>query len=327
MISTHRRTSISAAAFTAAAGLLASTAVAQTGPELLIKPWPSGETVDLSADVRLYKARNSGNEPFGFGLNEFESAGRFRVWPTQRADPRLGYRALHMDLDTNDPALPSRLSDVSVAGGVGVLSYDGWLGGIVIGAGHASADPFGDGNGWYGMASFAVGKTLGNGDELGIVLDYNGNRPIFPDVPLPGFAYRKRVADELLLAFGFPFSSLEWTPAERVKVELIWSIPENFEVSVEYGVTDHFSFFGQLRARNEAFAFDDLPDGDDRLLFEQRYAEAGVRWKPADEVSLIVSGGYAFDQEFRSGFDTRDSDEVAEVSDGPFLRLAAEARW
>jgi hypothetical protein len=44
-------------------------------------------------------------------------------------------------------------------------------------------------------------------------------------------------------------------------------------------------------------------------------------------VSLLVAGGYAFGQEFSTGFDFRDTDKVAEPSDEPYVRMGFEARF
>jgi hypothetical protein len=63
------------------------------------------------------------------------------------------------------------------------------------------------------------------------------------------------------------------------------------------------------------------------LLFQQRRAEGGVIWRPNDEIALTVAAGYAFDQEFNIGWDTRNQDRVAKPSDEPYLRVGFEVRF
>jgi hypothetical protein len=311
----------------AATVLVAGQAFADTGAELLVKPWPKEQLVEGRVAAQLFADGNSGNEPFDFQLYQYEAQGRVRLLPGERADPRFGFDLLHMEIDSDDPALPDHLTDTAVAAGVGLFENGGWRGGIVLGAGHASASPFDDGNATYAMATLAAATNFSNGDELGIVLDYDGNRSVYPDVPLIGFAYRRELNDDLLLAIGFPFSSLEWKPTDQLKIGIRYKFPEDAELAVDYQVTEQVALFGQLRSRVEAFWWDQLPRGDDRVLFEQRWVEAGARWTPAEQVTLSLSAGYAFGQRFRFGFDSRDNNELADVSDEPFVRAAIEARW
>ena len=61
--------------------------------------------------------------------------------------------------------------------------------------------------------------------------------------------------------------------------------------------------------------------------FQQRRAEVGLRWEPRKDFLFSVAGGYAFGQEFSTGFDARDTDLVADVSDEPYLRFGVDIRF
>jgi hypothetical protein len=56
-------------------------------------------------------------------------------------------------------------------------------------------------------------------------------------------------------------------------------------------VFKNFGVFANYAARREAFHWDELPSPRDRLLFQQRRAELGVRWTAHETVSLILAGG------------------------------------
>src|SRR5690349_14431479 len=161
------------------------TLIAQTGPELLLKQWPQGQRVQSEGDFTLLRS-GSTERSDDFGISFYDTSGRVRLLSGARADPRMGWNYTQINT-SGDPALPSNLVDTSVAFGMGVADWSGWLAGITVGVGYAGAGAFDDGNGWYGRADLAVGRDLGNGNAFGFVIDYDGNRSILPDVPLPGF--------------------------------------------------------------------------------------------------------------------------------------------
>ena len=60
------------------------------------------------------------------------------------------------------------------------------------------------------QATLVLGKKLDRRTDLAFVIDYDGNRSVFPDVPLPGIAYRHadartigQILSSLLLIEGY----------------------------------------------------------------------------------------------------------------------------
>jgi hypothetical protein len=64
-----------------------------------------------------------------------------------------------------------------------------------------------------------------------------------------------------------------------------------------------------------------------RIFFEQTRAEIGARWTPVPIVSLVLAGGYAFDQRFHYGWDSNNYSEVAKLGDSLYSRVALEFRY
>src|SRR5688500_2693875 len=95
--------------------IIPSAAAAQTGPELLLKPFPRERTLETRTDAVLLGQGETDNADADFQLSLYESFGRARVFPGQRADPRVGYDVLYLDIASDDPALPQHLTDHSVA--------------------------------------------------------------------------------------------------------------------------------------------------------------------------------------------------------------------
>lgn len=349
----------------------ATPAQAQTGSRLLLRPFRQDDQVEINADATLMFGSETSNAApaggnFDFRADSYNLDGRVRLTHGMsrqgfaRAQPGAGFATRYIRLHTSDPALPDELFDGSAAVAMGVLSHKGWIGGISLGAGHAGVDFQEDANALYLQGSFALGRTFENGDALGLVLEYNGNRSFLPDWPLPGFQFRKRLdrprrspADaaegpqtkpgeivegyeerpdppRLVLAVGLPFSQIEWRPTDRARFELTFALPQNLNVRVDYTLigdpeVNGLGIYASLNRTIGAFHWNELPSGH-RLFFRQTFAEAGANWRLHDRLELVVAGGYAFDQEFDVGWDTRDSDTIAEVDDGPYVRALGRLR-
>jgi hypothetical protein len=139
--------------------------------------------------------------------------------------------------------------------------------------------------------------------------------------------YSTRLNDQTTIGLGLPFSDITYKPDDKWTIKLQYLVPDFGTASVEYAVTENFRVFAELDQRSHAFHWNELADGDDRVLFEQKRAEVGVRGTFDDRFGFVLAGGYAFGQSFDVGFDSRDSDQIAEPSDEPYVRLAVEAKF
>lgn len=328
-----------------AAALLAcpfAPALAQTGPELILLPWQEGQTAQVVGYASFMDTETDGAD-FDLDLTRLESRGRFNldnpapgrgepagVGQAPRQAPgfatTLGYDYTYLDLSTNDPALPARLVDFSLAfgGQLGTTDFGcgggDWQVGYTLGLGYAGDVPFHDGDAWYGLGSLFAVKPIDRDTQWIVALQYDGNRSFLPDVPLPSVTYRARYNDELTYALGFPFSSITWTPDDRWTVRVRTALFISIDARVEYRPAEGWVFFGAFEREVDAFQL----DGDDssrRLIFTQQRLEAGVQVALCENTTLTVAVGYAFDQEFERGYDTRDTDTVRDLDDAVYFRL------
>jgi len=327
-LTAHRRRNRSAAAVLALGLTLAgSSARAQTGPTLLLKPFPKEQAIDGRADALFLDQGHTKKTDEDFRLSMFESQGRWRVLPGNLISPRIGWDFTFIDVDTPAAGFPDQLVDQSVGVAMPIAKFGDWIVGASVGLGYAGDHPFSDGDAWYGKGTLSVFKLFSDTEALVFAIDYDGNRTFLPDVPLPGIAYTRRVAHDFYFVVGAPVTSLEWRPDDRVRVEVVYTIPDTFDASIGYRVVRALTVFGNLESRREAFFLNDLPGNRDRLFFQQRRAEVGLRWEPRKGVMFNVAGGYAFDQEFSTGFDSRRTDLVADLSDEPYVRFGVDIRF
>ncbi len=302
-------------------------AFSQTGPLLLLRPMPDDTNVEVFTFASVFADSETDNADADFSLGIYESFGRVTEKPDQFL-PRLGYNFVGFDIDTDDAVIPDHLFDMAIAGGFKLPDVSDFTGGITVGFGYAGDNPFGDANAWYGKATIVFGKKINETDDLAILLDYDGNRTFAPDIPIPGLIFRRKVSDELLMAVGFPVSSIEWKPVDYLTLELVYTVVDRLDVRASYEFVEGWSVFGLFERRRDAFHIDGIDAGNhDRLLFEQRKLETGLRWEPSEDIAGTLSVGYAFGQEFGIGFDSRDTDTVAEIDDAPYVRLGFEARF
>jgi hypothetical protein len=313
--------------------LLAAPAFAQTGTELLLQPFPKEQRLNADADVTLMDTGHSKETDQSIRLGIYETEGRLRLNPGDVASTRLGYSFKYFDIASDVPALPKHATDVSVGFATPIGKYEDWIFGVSLAVGYAGAEPFGDGNGWYGKAGLVAFKQIDETTALAIALDYNGNRTFKPDLPLPGFAFIKRIRSDLLLTVGLPVTSIEWKPVEHLRVELSYLLTDNFGARIGYEFVKGLEVYGSVGQRTDAFFLDQQWHSNDRLLYQQRQAEIGLTYRTRDagvgdkDVELTIAAGYAFSREFSVGFDTNDSRLIADVSDEPYIRFAVQVRF
>ena len=326
-MSNHARTrTVSAALLTL---LVCNLARAQTGATLLVAPFPKEQFTDSRGSWLYEDAGHVKGSDESLRLAFYETAGRVRLIPGNLTSPRAGWEIQYIDVRGDPSVLPGQLTDESVGVAFPVAKVDEWVFGVALGAGYAGASPFGEGGAWYGKATAIAFRQFSENDGLVIVLDYDGNRTFFPDIPLPGVAYTKRVSPSLFYVIGLPLTSVTWKPFEKLSVEAGWYPIESFHAAVGYEFTPHWSAFGSLDYRSSAFTLDDLR-GNDRLFFQQRRAEVGLRFAPRHQretLAFTAAAGYAWGQEFSVGFDSRRTDELADVSDEPYVRVGFEVKF
>lgn len=305
---------------------LSQWAIGQTDPGGLFAPWPKGQMTDGSASATFFDAGHAKGSDDDFKLSMYDSSGRIRLMDKFRINPTIGYSFHHLQLDGNS-ALPGQLVDAAIAFGTPITQFaDNWFLALSGAVGYAGSSPFADGNAWYGRGTVLVGKELSRDSTLVFGLDYNGNRTLYPDIPLPGVAYALRLEEHLLTSVGFPYSTLTWQPNDQFRIDAFYTFPDLYELKVGYNITRTLQIFADIARNFSAYHDADLP-GDRRLFFTQSRIEAGVRWGKNDGPALMAAIGYGFDQHFDIGFDGRDLDRVTRVSDEPYARVAFEWRY
>ncbi len=298
---------------------LAGTVAAQTGPGLMLVPWKGEQQrVEVrSSNTLLIDSEIEGGTDTD--LNYFDASARFRLDPAGERQFTVGLDMTSIDFGDD------LFTDQSIALGLGVGQTDDWDFAVTAGIGYASDNAYEDGRAVYGKGSLIASTKFDADSGLTLVLDYDANRPIFPDVPLPGVQYWRRVDDTLRYAVGLPQSSVSWSPMDKLRLEVRYLIPLSFSARVALQVHEALEVFAGFEGRTDAFFLTERSKLR-RAIFTQRTAELGVTWRPCEWFDLTAAGGYAFGQEMEVGFDIR-SGTGMDFDDTPFVRVGASLRF
>ena len=305
---------------------LGRVAVGQTSANLLAKPWEADQTLEDQTDGFVLNSGHTKETNHSFQFSGIESYGRVRLFPGNEASPRFGYDVVEYNSHTTQAGFPHQLIDASIAGGTFLSKSNGWVTGLTLGVGYAGDTPFARSSALYGRADFVIAKIFSDTDALGIGMDYDGNRTFLPDVPLPGFGYSHQFDPKLTMVFGLPTTSITWKPIDHLRIHADYLLLSDFNVDVGYEFIPHFSAYGGISSRHDAFHVARL-QRDHRLLFNQRRAEVGLRYIPTPQVTLHLAVGYAFDNGFGTGFDLRTTHRVLHFSDEPYISAGLDLRF
>jgi hypothetical protein len=298
---------------------------AQTTAELTLKPWKEGQFGE-TLDKAFYEEQGhvKGEDDRGAQVFWWDSRGRFRFNKTDPDAFSLAYRYLTINFDTNSRTVPDTLDDMSLAGGIHLGTVGDWKVSTVLGLGYASDNLFADVNGLYGIGHLLFEKQFNESDSLVLGVMYDGNSGLFPDVPLPEFAFTHR-SEHFDYTLGFPQSALRYDFTRDLQVRLGYTVPYTGDVTLEYQLGNGVSVFGNYTNFFNGFYLDG-EGREDRLFYEMRRAEIGLRYQNPNiykgiALDAAIVLGYAFDQELTRRFDARDRDPFSELSDEPYIGI------
>ncbi|MCP3903933.1 MAG: hypothetical protein GY715_09895 [Planctomycetes bacterium] len=303
----------------------ATAAHAQTNMSMIIFPWEEGEVVEIESEFLFQDSADvEGSLNLDADLQWYAAEGRWRLDSAMDFGPTLGFETEYLKFSSTSPLIPERLVDTSIAFGSGITETE-W-GGILmtVGLGFAGDSPFNDSDAVYAEANLIAVIKESEDEGWQIAINYNGNRTLWPDIPIPTVNYYKKVSDELFFSIGTAYNIVRWTPNETFRLTAVHKSPFTIDLTAEFEIVPNFWLQAGFHNRFNAYHLDGDVD-DRRVFFTHRRLEAGMHWTPSPNFDLVVAGGWAFDQELERGWDSRDLNTVVELDDAPYLRIALEA--
>jgi len=303
---------------------LTSTLRAQVGPALLQMTWEKDQYFD-TVDSGLFEAAAHTDGPGDpdVRISSYHFLGGYRLEPGNVGSTRIGFDVQDYDIVGHNPELPRNLLDSQIGFIQPILNINKWF--VVVGGslGFDGNKPFTGSNSVYATGDVIAGRQFNKDQWLFVGIDYNGNRTFLPDCPIPGFAYANRLNDYCTYVLGLPYSQVTFYPIEGFQFEAGFQLVETFDANLGYQFNKHVAVFGQYTDKYNPFHVQDTSP-DSRLFFESHQLEVGLRFNGPRSIRLSVSGGWAFGQEFSTGFDSRNNTPLVHVADAPFAKVKLE---
>jgi hypothetical protein len=301
----------------------ATSAFAQTGPELARRPWREDQVFE--AQTSLMAIFEGGTTSSTYNMARNATSGRVKVPVPEGYRMAVGYDHKFYNIGTDQAGVPNQLIDQTMAVAFGLPQNDKWTVDFTFGGGIASNMQYKDDNAYYAKANAMVTYSIDETAEITFGLNYDGNRPFFPDVPLPGVAYTKRLGKNLTYIVGFPFATVQWRPIDDLSIYSTIS-PGAFVGGLTYNILPKLQAYADYNEHFDGFWVSGN-DENDRLFIQIKRAEAGFKIPVCQNFDFTIGGGFAFNTQARHGWDTRNDSLVARFSDEPFLRVGLGIRF
>ncbi len=153
-----------------------------------------------------------------------------------------------------------------------------------------------------------------------VALDYDGNRTVFPDIPLPAITYTRFFSEDLSATVGVPFLGVNWTPGKWDLSAGIFLIQARVRAAYEIDASRSRSSRSTAAAPRRSTST--APATTSGSSTASRACRSGPTSTSSRTSSLVASVGYAFNHEFETGFDARDLETVRELDPGVFFGLS-----
>jgi len=296
---------------------------AQVDPTMLLVDWDQNPHWANTFDEPLFfnSGDMKGNGP-GIKMFRWDSLGVVKL---NRNDPDpqsyFGYRYLSMDIESSAP-LPGGMEDLAIVGAFKLGENEGgWDITFNGGMGTSNDGHYSNSDALYGVAAINASRPIDEDSRIHIGISYQGNRVLFPDIPIPYAMYEHKLNEQFRYRVGIPNSAIEWKPGENVTVSLNYDYPMNVRSSITFKLNDSWSLMGEYVHSIDGVFLDG--QNNTRFFHQFQRFDAGVRWK-SKWIDITIGVGYAFDQRFETGYDIRHTSNAGRPSDEMFLMLVLQ---
>ena len=151
------------------------------------------------------------------------------------------------------------------------------------------------------------------------MINYSNNRTDLNNIPLPLIAYWHQPSPRFTALIGVPLA-LNWRPVDWMALNFFYAPIRSVRAGVSFRIAGPVWIFAQYAYRNQKYFLADRADSSDRLYYYEQRLSGGIRARLGRNVSLRISGGYAYDRYYFQGedFDDRGKDRI-DLESGPFV--------
>ena len=313
------------AIFALALVCLGSAARGQMFSRALQEAWSGQDLAETHDHPVIETAGHVSNQSSDSQVFWWDSFGKVRFNRNDPDSPLIEYRLLTIGAGTEGSSIKATMDEIDAALGFHVGKLGDWDVAAMLGAGFSSTHPFVNSTGVFGIGHLTAEQAIDRQNSLLVSVDYQGNSGLLPDIPLPGFAWihRSKSFDALM---GYPLSRIRWQMTQRLVFALQYNVPYSADADLEYRITRHLGLYANAANFCQGFV---LASGDitNRQFYQMRRVEAGVRFIRQPLIDASIGVGYAFDQEFSSGYDVQNLQPIGQISNEPYLALVVRGTF
>jgi len=249
----------------------------------------------------------------------------FPLWQNSSDELSFTGSARFQDLDTQ-AVLP--VTDVSLPGDLWEIKFgptyrhkfdNGWIAGANLTVGSASDKPF------HSVDEVTVRGTgflrvpQGERNAWFFTLNYSNYSEYFSGTPVPGIDYVYSPSERFTLVVGFPFTSVEWKPFERLTLQATYVPVRTVKAKATYEVFRPLRVYASFDWDDDWYLRADRERTSHRLFYYEKRLMGGIRFD-LKHVGFEVSGGYAFDRFYFEGYSySHRNENRIDIHDGPFV--------
>jgi hypothetical protein len=291
---------------------------------------PTLGQLQLRADFRETYYPDERVRQQGTELKIFEERGGlfFPIWQNATDELSFSGSVRYQELDTgNTPAilpggqvqLPGDLWEIKFGPTYRHKFDNGWIAGLNVTVGSASNRPFHSMDEVTARATAFLRVPQGERNAWIFTLNYSNYSEYFAGLPVPGIDFLYSPNDNFTLVFGFPFTSLEWKPFEKLTVQINYVPVRTVIAKVTYEIFQPLRVWAGFDWDDDWYLRANRTDTGDRLFYYEKRITGGIRFD-LRHVGFEVSGGYAFDRFYFEGdkYSERNDNRI-DIHSGPFV--------
>ena len=290
------------------------------------------------ADYRLqyYSTERVENQPAHLDVDQHNFTLVTPLFQTSRDEWSLSGRLRYQDYDTNailpdtNERFPHELWDVRAGLGYRHKFDNDWILGGNVTVGSASDRPFHSEDELIYRAVGMLRVPRGDRDAWIFTLIYSSDVEVIKGlrhVPIPGIAYLWQPSDQFRAVIGFPFTSVEYKPTDKLTMDVTYFPVRTVHARATYAVFRPFRVFVGFDADHDAYYRVDRRDPEDQLFYYEKRVTGGMRFD-LRHVGIEVTASYVFDRFYFEGERYSDrGDNRLDIEPGIVVAARLGFRW
>ena len=221
--------------------------------------------------------------------------------------------------------LPESLSELAFGAFYRHKSSNTWIWGGSLGVKSSSDKPFNSSD--ESAVSATAFARIPRGPRQAWMFFLAGSQSygLTLNLPMPGFGWIYTPSPRLQMLLGLPALYLRYQPGPTWNFSAMFLMPRTFKLRAGRFLTDNVELFASLSGKHQSWCLADRVHSEDMLYLYENLGLLGVKYQAAQNVSVELSGGYAFDRMIFEGenFGDRHQNRL-DIADGSVFQCQLE---